>query len=115
MTGKILRHSLYHPQRNAYLRQSGTGPIGSENVQLERMDQLMVQHMPEALSRPGIGKIDPSLQKLRDSTCPFSDPAFGDIGSLEFRVRPVEDDWNPGEELMVQPRRKVAINRLSEP
>ncbi len=112
---QILRHPLHEPERRldraSRVELSGQSPC--QKVELERMDQLMGQHVLEVGVRAGERQDHAALGKLRDTSRPFRDQAGQRVGLLKLRVRGVEDDRLPAFELVAEQAAQTRVCSLS--
>ena len=92
--GEVLRHALDEPERQPLCAREPAASASltrRRDVELERVDQFMSDHMIGVGERPAEWQDDAAANRFGDAAGAFSDVAADRVGLLEVRVRGVEN------------------------
>ena len=85
------------------------------HIELERVNELVADHMVRIRNRTGKGQNDPPSGCLCDSTDTFPELALNDVGLLEIGVRGVEDQRLATAKLMVEDPGQARVPPFGQP
>ncbi len=100
--GEVLGHALDEPERQRQRAGRARAHVGAGDVVLERVDELVPEHVIARLDRPGERQDDTSFVSLCYAARPFAQIPLDRIGLPEVRATRIEDERLPGAQLMIQ-------------
>jgi hypothetical protein len=112
--GEVLGHSLHEPpggRGGERVRQDAL-PVAEEDVDLERVHQLVRQDVVQLGVGSGEGQEDAPLQVLRHAPGARAEQLGDDVGLLEVAVGGVENDRRAAPDVVVQHRGQPVVGAL---
>jgi hypothetical protein len=113
--GQVLGHSLDEPQRQPQRAGHVGADVGAGDVVLERVHQLVAEHVVGRLERAGKRQHDPPLEGLGHAARPLADPPHQRIRLPEVRAAGIQDERLPSAKLVVEELRQPRVPPLGHP
>ncbi len=113
---QVLGHPLHEPERNLLIeRVQLPGQAARHHIELERVDELVGEHVLEVGVRAREGQDDAFLRELGDAARALRDEPGQSVGLLELRMGRVEDDGLPILELVAEDTAEARVRTLGHP
>ena len=99
---QVLRHALDEPQRQREGAHRARADVRVGDVVLERVDELVAEHVVTGLDRPRERQHDAALVGLGHAAGAFAELAFDGVGLPEVRPARVEDERLAAAQLVIE-------------